>query len=351
MSLIEFDGIGIRGISSVVPANVVNTKDQTEYFDEQHLDSFIQTTGVKSRRLASKNMTAADLCYNAAERLISRLQMDKKDIDIVIFLSQTPDHRIPGTSIILQDRLGLSTSTIAFDINMTCSGFIYGLFVAFSLIAGGGGKNVLFLIGETLSKIISPFDKSTGLLLGDGGSAILISRKDDIDKAYFSLNTDGSYYKSVIIPSGGYREMSSPESLRPLEYEDGSIRNKEQLEMDGLGVFSFAVSTLPKDVKELVEYSGYKIENIDKYIFHQANKFMINHIAKKLKIAKSDKLLYSIDKYGNTSGVSIPLTISEERMKINNGDTCLLNAIGAGFSWGSCILKLTNCEILPVMEV
>ena len=208
---------------------------------------------------------------------------------------------------------------------------------------------VLLLVGETLSKITSPKDNSIGLLLGDAASATLISKNEKYGESFFSLNTDGSNSEAVIITGGGFRNMSSIETLAVKKYEDGSERNDEQIRMDGMEVFSFAVSEMPKDVKRLLSFAEKEVADFDKFVFHQANKYMMDIIAKKLKI-DTNKMLFSIQKYGNTSGVSIPLTIADQNDQINNNDLLLLNAIGAGFSWGSAILKLVDCKIIDVKE-
>lgn len=350
MALLKFTGLGIKALSTTVPKNTVKTIKQTKYFSKKHLENFINTTGVEERRIADKNTCASDLCFDAAINLFEQTDTNPEEIDALIFLSQTPDYRVPGTSIILQNKLGLDKSTIAFDVNLTCSGYIYGLFLAYSLANVSGINNVLLLVGETLSKITSENDKSTGLLLGDGGSATLINKNDKYEESYFSLNTDGASYESVIIPGGGFRNMSSIETLTEKVDEEGNTRNEEQIRMDGLDVFSFAVSRIPKDVKNLLEFANIDLSNIDKIVFHQSNKYMMNVIAKKAK-ADISKMLYSIQKYGNTSGVSIPLTIADQKSKINNSDVLLLNGIGAGFSWGSTILKLVDCTILNVNEL
>ena len=350
MALLKFTGIGIKTLSTAVPKNKVKTIEQVKYFPKKHLENFIKTTGVEERRIADKDTCSSDLCFNAAMNLFEQTDTNPEEIDALIFLSQTPDYRVPGTAIILQDKLGLNKSTIAFDVNLTCSGYIYGLFLAYSMANVHGINNVLLLVGETLSKISSKNDKSTGLLLGDGGSATLISKDDKYEESFFSLNTDGESYKSVIIPGGGFRNMSSKVTLTNKTDENGNVRNAEQIRMDGLDVFSFAVSKIPKDIKNILEFASLDLSIIDKMVFHQSNRYMMDVIVKKAK-ADQSKMLYSIQKYGNTSGVSIPLTIADQKGLINNNDLLLLNGIGAGFSWGSIILKLVDCTILNVNEV
>ncbi len=350
MGQYKFDGIGLHSLSVTFPKTIVETIKQTHLFSEEQLLKFIETTGVKERRFAENNLCSSDLCYNAAENLIEQTKLNREEIDSLIFISQTPDYKVPGTSIILQDKLKLSKNTLAFDINLTCSGYLYGLFVAYSLLQNKNINNVLLLVGETLSKITSRDDKSTGLLLGDGGSATLINKNKKYGESYFSLNTDGGSYKSVMIPAGGYRNISSESTLKRKTYEDGSIRSDEQLKMDGMDVFSFAVAKIPKDVKKLLGFAQMDIASIDKVIFHQSNKYMMDVIAKKSGVDLS-KMIYSIQKYGNTSGVSIPSAISSQKELIYKNDTILLNAIGAGFSWGTTILNISDCKILDINEI
>jgi 3-oxoacyl-[acyl-carrier-protein] synthase-3 len=349
MALIKFNGIGIRSISVTVPKQVIKTVSCTDLFPKDQLLKFIETTGVEERRIADSTTCSSDLCFDAAQNLINSNEIDPEDIDALIFISQTPDYKIPGSSLILQNRLMLRKSTIAFDINLTCSGYIYGLYIAYSLLSNPALNNVLLLVGETLSKITSKSDKSTGLLLGDGGSATLINKDQKYGDSFFSLNTDGAHFNSVIIPSGGTRNMSNNESLKQKTYEDGSIRSDEQLAMQGMDVFSFAVSEIPKDVKSLLGFAQVSVESIDKVIFHQSNRYMMNVIAKKAKIDQS-KMLYSINKFGNTSGVSIPSAVAFEKDKIKDNDLVLLNAIGAGFSWGSAIITFKDINILKINE-
>jgi 3-oxoacyl-[acyl-carrier-protein] synthase-3 len=211
-------------------------------------------------------------------------------------------------------------------------------------------NNVLLLVGDTLSKMISLNDKSTGLLLGDGGIASLITKGEQYGESYFSMNTDGAYIDSVIIPAGGSRMMSSCETLQENNYEDGSKRNLEQVLMNGMDVFSFAISELPKDVRKLLAFANMHIDDIDKYAFHQANRFMTEHIAKKLK-ANPEKILRSIQKFGNTAGVSIPLTMVDNRELIQRNDILLMNAIGAGFAYGTVLLNIADCQILGLNEL
>lgn len=206
------------------------------------------------------------------------------------------------------------------------------------------------MVGDTLSKITSVQDKGTGMLLGDAGICCVIGKGDQFGESYFSMNTDGSNIQSVILPAGGSRIPSSEETMKMKEYEDGSIRSLEHVIMVGPDVFSFAISELPRDIKRLLEYAGKSIDEVDKYAFHQANDFMTNYIVKKSK-ANPDKLLHSIQKYGNTAGTSIPLCMVHNREEIKANDVILMNAIGAGFAYGTVLLNIADCKILKRQEL
>lgn len=350
MGLLKFSNIGIKAISATVPKRIVKTTDFTDFFSAEQLEKFVDATGVVERRFADEAVCASDLCYHSACDIFDNVQIEREEIDLLIFVSQTPDYKIPGTSVLMQNRLGLKKSTIVYDLNMSCSGFIHGILMAYTFLQLPEIKNVMLLVGDTLSKTISLQDKSTGLLLGDGGIAALITKGERYGDSYFSMNTDGANLESVYIPAGGSRIRSSVDTLQNTQHEDGSVRNLEQVVMNGMDVFSFAISELPKDVKKLLEFACVTVDDIDKFAFHQANNFMSNFITKKLKV-DSTKILRSIQKYGNTAGVSIPLTMVENRLLIKEGDSILMNAIGAGFAYGTVLLDIADCQILELNEI
>lgn len=349
MALVKFSSVGMRGLCATVPSNVVKTIDQTAYFDEKKLKSFISMTGIKERRVAGPDLCASDLCFHAAKELINKLEIEKTEIDGLIFVSQTPDYRQPATSIILQDKLGLSKNIYAVDINQACSGYVWGMFMAYSL-CNSGFKNVLLLVGDTPSKMLSPRDSSTSLMFGDGGIAALIHKDEKYGDSYFSLNTDGSACQAVHIPGGGYRSMSSPETLAYKKDDDGNEKTDEQIHMDGMEVFSYSVSALVKDVKKIIQFADIDMCSIDTIVLHQANKFMNDLISKKLGINQANSLM-SIQKYGNTSSISIPLTMAENKDKLGINNSVLFTAIGAGFTWGSAIIRLSDFTNLGVLEL
>lgn len=351
MSLFKFDNIGLKAVSAVVPKNIVKTRDLTQYYSEEDIEKFISVTGVEERRFATDGMCASDLCCKAAynifddESLISR-----NEIDVLIYVTETPDYVVPATSVILQDKLGLSKDTLVYDMNKACGGGVESLLMASIYLQMPNIKNVLVLVGDTLSKFISPQDNSTGKLMGDAGVAILVTKGEQYEESYFSVRTDGSCLKSVYIPAGGFRNRSTEETREMRKYPDGSVRSLEQLAMSGEDVFSFAIFELPRDIKRLLEFADKTIDDVDKFVFHQANNYMSGYIAKKVK-ADSSKILHSIQKFGNTAGTSIPLCMVYNRDKINQNELLLMNAIGAGFTYGTIMMNIADCKIFELSEI
>lgn len=352
MAFLEFNNVGITGLSAAVPRTVINNYEYTTYFPKEVVKEIIDKVGIKERRFVDDKTCSSDLCFAAAEKLITEMAADRSEIDLLIFVSQTPDYRMPATSVLLQHRLGLHKSTIAFDLNLGCSGFVYGLSVIYALMQHSGLRKALLLDGETRSKIYSPKDRKTAFLFGDGGVAAMIERDEKFGKSYFSLNSDGSLEDLIKMDAGGYRNPSSVETLQEKVVDEyGNIRSEEHGYMNGSEVFNFVIKEIPKDIKAIFELSGKTKEDIDYFVFHQANDFMNNYLVKKLKLS-ADRVPATIAKYGNTSSVSIPLTIvSELKDLLKEQKSLLLSGFGVGMTWATAILNFDNCTITDIVEV
>ncbi len=352
MGLLQFDNIGISGLAAAVPNQVIKNGDPNLYFNAEEVGEVVEKIGVKERRFADQNTCSSDLCFAAAEELISEMKLEREEIDLLLFISQTPDYRMPATSILLQERLKLPTTTIAFDINLGCSAFLYGLVVAYSMISSGSVRKALILDGETRSKVYSLKDRKTGFLFGDGGVAALVEKKNLFGKSWFSLNSDGSRESLIKIPAGGYRKMSSCETVTEKVIDEyGNIRSEEQGYMNGADVFNFVIREVPRDFNRLLEFSATELNTIDYFVFHQANSYINGFLAKKLKLSP-DKLLSTIEKYGNTSSVSIPLTIvSELKGRLSEHKRLLLSGFGVGLTWGTGLIEVEDCCIPEIVEV
>lgn len=346
----RIDGISVKGISCCVPKKVELNLDITLVSPEE-IQKFIEATGVEERRIVDDSTCTSDLCEKAAVELIRELNWDKDSIEILIFVSQTSDYLLPVTSAILQDKLQLSKNCIAFDIPLGCSGYVYGITVITGMMKSLGIKRGLLLAGDTSSKWVSKTDKSTFPLFGDAASVTAFEIDDSSNQIHFDLGTDGSGYKSIIIPDGGSRNKANAASMIVNEFESGISRNQCQLVLDGMDVFSFGISQAPKTVNKLIDTFAIDKEKVDFFVFHQANLMMNKMVAKKLKLPV-EKVPYSLKKFGNTSSASIPLTIvSELKDKLSGSNSNLiLCGFGVGLSWGTIHLELNSVTKLIFSE-
>lgn len=347
----EIKGVSIEAVSACVPSNRIENSYFNDLLDPKELRKFEKTTGIRERRYAENHVTASDLGFIAASKILK--EQDCKDqIKAVVFVSQTSDYKIPFTSNILQSRLGLKNNILCLDLNAGCAGFVQALSVVFSLNNTINGKSLL-IIGETLSKILSKNDRSTSMLFGDGASALLIGRDDSLtNSSYFNFFSDGENHDAIIIPDGGYRNPFSESSLVNTIQANGEKRSDSNLLMDGPRVFDFTLRELPKSLNQLLKKFNLDKEEIDAFLFHQSNRFIIKQISKKLGVPIS-KVPMNIDLFGNTSGVSIPLLlVTEYYIKQKNTPRSMsFTGYGSGLNWGNCVLTLPqNINIYQLIE-
>jgi 3-oxoacyl-[acyl-carrier-protein] synthase-3 len=352
MAELSFKNIGITGIAAAVPKNTIDNYSYTKHFDATDVKDIVDKVGIKERRFAPSGMTASDLCFEAAKQLISDMDIDKSEIDLLIFVSQTPDYRMPATSISLQHRLGLGKHVAAFDISLGCSGFVYGLSIVYAYMQTNGFRKALLLDGETRSRVYHPKDRKTAFLFGDGGIAALIEINDDFGDSFFSLHSDGSLSDLIKIDAGGYRNPTTIETMKEkVVDEHGNIRTDEHGYMNGPDVFKFVLDEIPKNLNSLLVRSGLTNESLDFAVFHQANDYMNSYLVKKLKI-NPEKVPSSIEKFGNTSSVSIPLTIvTQLQNKLVGEKKLILCGFGVGMSWASAQINLKNCFVSNLVEI
>ncbi len=348
MAKITFHGVGIKALSACVPPEIVYNKDLGYLIPEEEIEKTISNIGIEQRRIAAPDVTASDLCFKAARRLMEDNQIAPESIDVLLFMSQTADYRIPATSCLLQQRLGLPRETLCFDISLGCSGYLFAMSTAFAYASMQGINRVLLLDGETFSKIVNRRDKVDWPLYGDAGTATLIE-KGDYGDSTFMLYTDGSGENTLKIHAG-MRNPITPDSCVEREQEEGNIRSDLEVFMDGMDVFNFAISKVPKSIKLLLKETDKTIDDVDYLVFHQANRFMMDFFVKKLKISP-DRVPYCISKYGNTSSASVPLTVSSELSgQLDGSHTVVMSAFGAGLSWGAAIMQMRDCKVSPVIE-
>lgn len=348
MATLKLNNVGIRAIAACVPKNIFYNKDLGYLIPEQEIEKTIKSIGIEERRIADQDCTASDLCCKAAEKLFEDNDIDPATIDAVLFMSQTPDYRIPATAPIMQHRLGLPKSTACMDLSLGCSGYVYALSTAYAYAKIEGVNRVLLLDGETFSKIVNRNDKVDWPLYGDAGTATLVEC-GDFGESTFCLYSDGAGEDAVKIHAG-MRHPINADSLIVKVKEPGCCRNDLEVFMRGMDVFNFAMSVVPKGIKEICRLTDVTFDEIDYLIFHQANKFMTDFFVKKLKF-DIRKVPYCINKYGNTSSASIPLTIVSEFGGMTLDDKrAILSGFGAGLSWGTAMINFMNCKVSKVFD-
>lgn len=328
----------IKAISYYLPEKVVTNEELVKEFPEWSVDKVAQKVGVDSRHVAASDETAGDMAEKAALKLFEESNVDPKTIDFLMLCTQSPDYYLPSTACILQDKLGIPTSAGAFDYNLGCSGCVYGMAMAKGLIAAGIAKNVLMLTAETYNKYLHHSDKSNRSIFGDGAAACLISTEGFAEIGEFSLGTDGSGANNLIVKTGASRQKTITGKF--VEDEEGHIWYDDYLYMNGGAIFNFTLDAVPVMMKDILNKNSLEKEQIDYYVFHQANKFMLNTI-RKVCVLPKDKFYVNLRSTGNTvsSTVLIGLRDCIESQLIKKGDNVMISGFGVGLSWGGTVLK------------
>lgn len=341
----------VNAISYYLPSNVLSNQDIAEEFPEWTITKISDKVGINTRHIADKDETAGDMAFKAAEKLFEEYNIAKDKIDYLILCTQSPDYFLPTTACILQDKLGLSKEIGAFDFNLGCSGYIYGLGIAKGLILSEQANCVLLLTAETYSKYINKEDKSNKTIFGDGASATLISNTNipyglNYEMMSFSYGTDGSQYDSLIVKNGAHRHPLH-NGVNQYDEKGNFISNNNNLFMDGKAIFNFTVFQIPPLIKKTLEKNNMKIEDIDLFIFHQANKFMLETARKRCGIP-GNKFFIEIEDIGNTVSNTIPIAIHraiEQKKHKGKTDKLLLSGFGVGLSLGAVILKKNSIDL------
>ena len=331
MALTSTTAHRIRAITTAVPRRVFDNERDAVDFTKQEVDAVVKMVGVKRRHIADNSICSSDLCLLAARDALNALHWDPESVDALIMVTQSPDYFLPSTACLLQRDLGLSDRCAAFDIGLGCSGYTYGLWMAAMILQSPGFDRVLLLHGETPSRFCDPSDRSVGLLFGDAGSATAIeANRDGPDRRWwFSLHTDGAGYKDLIIEAGGFRDRFC------------SDRRQHYLHMNGADIMNFALRRVPPLIAGTLAGAGMTAAEIDYFIVHQSNRFMIRHLAKKCSV-DPERMPLTLEDYGNTGGPSVPLTVTVGGLKRPDERdlTLLMLAYGVGLSWGSALVGL-----------
>lgn len=349
MAFIRYNNVGITAIAACVPTKKLTSEGLKHLMDEDNITRLVKSTGIEERRITEPGVTASDLCFKAAEKLLEDNNIDRNSIDMLIFSTVSHDYYLPPTGPILQERLGLPHSTACIDMVYACTSFIYALSAAYAYVSAMGIKRALVLVGETMSKVANPRDKVNYPLYGDAGTACIVEA-GDFGESIFQLTSDGSGAKYVITPCRGFRNPLVADSVVDKECEEGNYRKDTDVTMDGMETFNHAIFSIPKQIKSLMKEADITGDDIDYLVSHQANKLMVEYIIKKTKMDMS-KVPFCLQKYGNTSGASIPLTIvSELEGKMEGEKRLFLSAIGAGWSYGTAYLKTKDLKVSPIIE-
>ncbi len=332
----------------VVGENEINIDSEPDYYqnDPALLERLKKTVGLGKRFWTNPETTTCDLCFSAAKKLIAALNIEANTIDAVISVTQTPDYFMPGNAHILHKNLGLEKSAIAYDLEFGCSGYIYGLWTA-AMMLNSGMKRILLVSGDTLSKVANKKDRTEAPLFGDAGSATIIDFDASAREIYFILKSDGNGVEHMLQPAGAYRNPSTPETKIEKTFEDGGIRCDENIFMNGFEIFNFTLTEQPQLLDEILEFSGKSKQDIDYFVMHQANVYIVETIMRKAKIPAEKSPSKVFSKFGNQNSASIPGTICSELSEaFAEKKQVVLQGFGIGLSWGACQLELENVKIL-----
>jgi len=348
-------GFKLEGICACVPKEEIDNREFGKALFGDDLEGIVQTIGVSRRRVCPETETTSlDLCVFAAKRLFEQGNFYPASFGGIVFVTQTPDLLLPNNATYVQHLLALPQAIAAFDINLACSGYPYGLYVA-GMMAQTMQKRVLLLDGDTHSHFVSPYDRTTALLFGDAGSATVLAPAErgssDAGKASFLFHTHGESRQALQIPDGGYRTRVNPRSSEYQDVESGNRRRPIDMVMDGMAVFDFVAKRVPKALQQLLDETGKTVQDLDWLVLHQANLFMIKQVAKKIKMDMA-KVPLSIQKYGNSSSTTVPLTIASELASSiqEKANTILMSGFGAGLSIGTALLSVGPCCCPGVVE-
>lgn len=351
MPVFSISNVKFSGIAACVPTNSESNR-MYDWISEKERETLISTTGIENRRIVTTKACISDLCVPAASKLISDLNWNPSEIGALILVSQSTDYVVPATALIMQEKLGLSTSCLAFDVNLGCSGYVYGLSILSGLLSAGQIDKGLLLVGDISSRGISRKDKSAWPLFSDAAAVTALQYDRDSSPMHFNLQSDGSGADAIIIPDGGLRNFITPESLIVEEIEPGIVRNRRQIALNGIDIFNFTLREVKPNVEALLSHQRVNTKDVDAFVFHQANMLINKMVAKKLKL-EAHQVPYSLKDFGNTSSATIPITMVTQLKDTlrNNVQTLVLSGFGVGLSWGSVLLKTDNIVCSDLIEI
>ncbi len=349
----RFQRSRITSVVTSIPSNRRSIDDEIEQYggDRAQIERIKKTIGLRERYVVDAKTTAGDLCETAARVLLADAGVAADAVDGLVMVTQTPDYFQPATACVLHGRLGMSKECAAFDVNLGCSGYVYGLWLASMMIESGGCDRVLLLAGDTISRCVNPRDRTVAPLFGDAGSATLVEASESAAPSFFDLKTEGGGFGHIIVPAGAFRQPPSEETRREAVDESGNVRTPENLYMNGAEVFNFSLKVEPDALRDIVNYAGVELDDVSAFVLHQANRYIIGNIARRLKVSADRVPAGTVEKYGNQSCASIPSTICDHfgDKVVRESASVVLSGFGVGLSWASCYLvldRLKSCRIV-----
>jgi len=332
---------GILATDFELPETVLTYQELEERFGSETMQKVLSGAGIRNRRVAPPGVCGSDFAYAAAERLITQHGIDRGSIDLLVFCTQSADYFMPSTSCVLHERLKLSKKCASFDVNLGCSQYVYALSIAHGMILSGSASRALVLTGDTMTRTLHPKDRAVVPLMGDGGSATLLGEVP-AEQGFlgFELGTDGTGHQYLMIPAGGFRQPVSAETAKETVDGEGNVRTPQNLYMNGVAIFHFAITVVPETIRNLLAKLSLTMADIDLFLFHQANKYMLDYLHKKLKIPP-EKSHFFIEEVGNTSGSTIPILLTDawRAGKIRPGARVLMIGFGVGLSWAATVIR------------
>lgn len=348
MPLFQFKNIKIAGMSCAVPKNIVKTESFKGLFGEEDVDKFMLMTGVSETRRTSEYQTASDLGFTAANTLLNHKNIDRNEIGALVFGTSSPDYRRPASAFVIHKRLGLSIESAVFDLSLGCSSMLYGLQVVASMMNSSDIKKALLIVGDTAAKTTNPEDRASIMLVGEASVAVFLEKTEDCEPIKSLLRSDGTGYRYLIVPGGGYRNLNASHEV--IVCADGNKRSLHNSFMQGTSVFTFTISDIPKAIKDFWSLTNTSVDDYDCFAFHQANLYILKQIAKKLKIPL-EKMPLTLGMYGNTSGASQVITLCDAYGNIEGKELkTLMCGFGVGLSWGVSSAVINTSDLLPIIE-
>ncbi len=343
MATFRFNNVRIAGVSVGVPRDISKTVSTTDQYDDE---TYIASVGVREKRI-SEDFTTSDYCEAAVRKLVEDLGWDMKEVEVLVMVTQTPDYILPATSCVLHGKLGMSKTCLALDISLGCSGWVYAITTALSLMTCGNARKAIVLAGDARPSVPEEHDQ----LFGFAGTATALEYDENASPMFIDLGTDGTGYEAIIKPGGGARNPITPQSFELVKGEDGRKRHACQARMNGMDVYAFGISTAPKSIKKVVAQAGCELNDVDYFVMHQANIKMLETIRKKLK-AQPEQMPYSLVHFGNTSSASIPLTLVTELKEQLHERPCNIAAcgFGVGLSWGTVLFKTDTRIVISDLQ-